>query len=110
MPTVHSKMMIAAFAIAMIVFLHGLNAMDEDFDDDIFAQCVEDDSEHLMNVGSFPPKDVYNDLKGSVWFKPHTGVSETLFDYIHNELCEPVTEARNIYFEFGMVHLRTHGP
>ena len=51
-------------------------------------------------IGPHPPKDKYNEIRGTVFWEPYCGVSEDIFDEIERRLSFRITEARNVYFEY----------
>ena len=97
MQSVHSKTL-TTFAVAII--LQSVGSFNDDYDN----ECI---SEHVLNESQYPPiallppKDVYGEIHRTVRFKPHTGTSELLFDYIRDGIAFRFTEARNIYFEYN---------
>ena len=102
MPAVHSKMLIIAFTVALL--LHCASQFsDVDLDDEFKAIESELVQQQLQwdSIADIPAKDVYNDIYNTVWFKHHTGVCEGLFDIIYDGIGFDITEARNIYFEYS---------
>ena len=51
------------------------------------------------SLGDLPPKDKYGDIYLTMWFKPHTGISELIYDI--TSLIK-LKEARNIRFKFSV--------
>ena len=97
MPSVLSKILIA-FTVALILQTVAIGA---DFDEQILAGLNVSESDILDCIARKPPKDLYSELYGSVYFKHHTGICMPLFDYINDELAFDVSEARNVHFQFN---------
>ena len=52
------------------------------------------------SIRTLPPKDKYNEIYNTLWFKPYCGVHEPLFDYICDGVIVDITEARNVRFKY----------
>ena len=93
MPSVHSKMIMIGFVIALLFRWASLDCnLDE-----VVSEICGHQSDLIRNK---PPKDVYKEIAGTVWFPHHTGVNGSIYKYIHHELAFPVSEARNIHFKY----------
>ena len=99
MPCVHSKMLM--IAIAVVLLFNMINDRDDDLGDSMtrFGSDTEQSANSL--VRALPPKDVYGDIRNTVWFKHYTGISEDIFNYVVDEIGFDITEARNIDFKYG---------
>lgn len=51
-------------------------------------------------IGQLPPKDIYNEIAGTVFFKRLAGIDEPIFDYIVEQLRAPLRKAKNIDFKY----------
>ena len=73
--------------------------MDDDLNGESRPKGGKRKQEYIP-VGPTKPISVYDEYKGTNYFKRMLGVSERVFDYIHNGLKQRILEPRNVRYKY----------
>ena len=103
MPSVHSNILMICFTIAL--FVQSVNQKTQ-IDDQIYQTVKAESAASEYKpppIITLPPKYVCSEIHDTVFLKHYTGLDESIFGYICDELAFNVTEAQSVDFKHDPV-------
>eukprot|EP01084_Bolivina_argentea_P242205 406389_1 len=70
-------------------------------DEDEFEFEFQSNEQGWQIGANFPPQDIYNDIKGTIFFPHHANCNEKMFEYIKNGMGNVITQSRNNKFVYS---------